>query len=118
MSYEPVKAFLNKKIVPTQVAWEVIVPLDQVSSPPLSDPEATTIIARLKEAFGHNKAAMIEFHSKILKMSSKLRGGTRVVVSIPWLREHFAAEIETDFSGGGGRGLNPMSTRPSPRGGR
>ncbi len=117
MSYDAEKAFLNRKIVPTAIAWEVIVPLEQITSPPLSDPEATNIINSLKEAFRSNKDAMIEFHSKIMKMSSKLRGGMRVVVSVPWLREHFAGEIETDFSGGG-RSLNPLATRPSPRGGR
>lgn len=117
MSYDAEKAFLSRKIVPATVAWEVIAPLEQISSPPLPDADASNIVSSLKEAFRNNKSAMIEFHTKVLKMNSKLRGGMRVVISVPWLRQNFASEIEADVSGGG-RGLNPLSTRPSPRGGR
>jgi hypothetical protein len=114
-TYENEKAFLNRKLVTKTINWEVIAAVSQLCSPPLAEAEAKEIVATFKDAL-HRKAAIV-FHKMIFTVNSKLRGGIRVIVSIPLLREFFADEIDYP-SGGGGKGLTPMATQPRPPGGR
>lgn len=107
-------AFLNRKLLTTKVKWEILPALSQIVSPPLPDDQAKNIVAKLKDAFG--KKVILDFNKIVFSTPSKLRGGTRVIVIVPLLREHFAGEID-GWSGGGGRGYNPFSTRPTRSGG-
>lgn len=115
MAYESEKAFLNRKLPTNNVNWEVLPALSQLISPPLAEPDAKNVVSQLKDAL--SKKCAIVFHQMVFSASSKLRGGTRVVVSVPLLREYFAGEID-GWTGGGGRGLNPLQTNPKPGRGR
>lgn len=113
--YASEKAFLGRKLPTFNIEWELLPALTQLITPPLAESDARTIINQLRDALG--AAAGAKFDKMTFSVNSKLRGGLRVVVSIPLLREFFAGEIDTDVSGGG-RGLNPMQTTPRPPGGR
>jgi len=106
-------AFLNRKLLTTKIKWEILPAVSQIVSPPLTDSETKSIISRLKDALGRKASA--QFHKMVFSATSKLRGGTRVIILVPLLREIFANEIDP-YGGGGGRGYNPLSTRPT-RGG-
>lgn len=109
------KSFLNRKLPTQKVEWGILPALSQIASPPMAEPDARGIIKQLKDALGQKSGT--EFHQMVFTAISKLRGGLRIIISVPLLRKYFSSEIEGDISGGG-RGLNPLSTRPSPRGGR
>ncbi len=106
-------AFINRKIPNSKVQWETLPAKSELISPSLSEAEAKNIVATLKEAIG--KRALVVFNKMIFTVSSKLRGGTRVVISINLLREFFGNEIDSD-SGGGGKGYNPFTNQPKPPG--
>lgn len=116
-AYEREIKFLERKLPTANIKWQALSAMEQVVSPPLSDGEANDIVARLKDAFGDRpKQAQMPFIKIITTAASKLRGGTRVIISVPRLRDVFAADIDGHSGGGGGRGYNPMSVRPGPRG--
>lgn len=108
-------AFLNRKLPTAKIKWEVLASLSQIVSPPLAESEAKNTVASYKEILG--KKANIRFHKMMFTATSKLRGGMRIVVSVNLLREIFADEIDGDSLGGGGRGYNPLQTRPGRGGG-
>lgn len=114
-TYEAEKKFLNKKLVPQEVNWDVLPAVSQLVSPNFSEVDAKGIVSRLKDAL-YAKCARV-FTQLTFTRPSKLSGGSRVVVDIKLLREYFGNEIETSW-GGGGRGLNPNQTTPKPPGGR
>lgn len=114
-TFENEKAFLNRKLVTKTVNWEVLAAMSQLCSPALSEAEAKDIVSTLKDALG--KSAALVFQKMIFSVNSKLKGGYRVIASVPLLREYFGDEIEA-YSGGGGKGMTPMSTQPRPPGGR
>lgn len=107
--FEKEKIFLNKKLLTSPIEWKELPSLAQVISPSLNNAEIKNIISSLRDSF--NKKAAIVFRKMVYSVDSKLNGGTRVVVVIPLLREFFADEIDS-ASGGGGRGLTPLQTRP------
>lgn len=106
-------AFINRKLSNNKVKWEALAAKSEIISPSLSEMEAKNIISALKDALG--KKSLAVFHKMIFTVSSKLRGGTRVVISINLLREIFANEIDGDI-GGGGKGYNPLTNQPKPPG--
>lgn len=106
-------AFINRKLPNNKVKWETLAAKSEIISPPLSDAEAKSVVTSLKDALG--KKALALFHKMVFTVSSKLRGGTRVVISITILREVFASEIDGD-TGGGGKSYNPLSNQPRPPG--
>lgn len=108
-------AFVNRKLFNNKVKWEALPAKSEIISPPLSESEAKNVVSSLKDAF--SKKALVVFNKMVFTVSSKLRGGTRVVVSINLLREFFGGEIDGDF-GGGGKSYNPYSNQPKPPGGR
>jgi hypothetical protein len=91
-----------------------LVAKSELISPILTEQEAKNIVAALKDALG--KKAVVLFHKIVFTMSSKLRGGMRVVISINLLREVFGGEIDGDTGGGGGKGYNPLTNKPKPPG--
>jgi|GEM_PF-1779921 len=106
-------AFINRKLPNNKVKWETLMAKSEIISPPLSDTEAKSIVTALKDALG--KKALTTFHKMVFTVSSKLRGGTRVVISVTLLREVFANEIDGD-TGGGGKSYNPLTNQPRPPG--
>lgn len=108
-------AFINRKLSNNKVKWETLAAKSEIISPPLSEAEAKSVIATLKDAL--SRKALVVFHKMVFTVNSKLRSGTRVVISITLLREFFASEIDNDF-GGGGKGYNPKTNQPKPPGGR
>lgn len=115
--YTAEKNFINRKLLTLKQEWDVLPARSELISAPLAEPEAKNIVNTLKDALGKKKGVLVVFHKMVSTVTSKLRGGTRVIISIPLLREYFAGEIEVDW-GGGGRGLNPLQTTPRPPGGR
>jgi hypothetical protein len=115
MLYANELAFINRKLVNATIKWDTVEAMEQVISQTISEIEAKNLINQLREAL-LKKAGML-FPKMVFSVHSKLHGGSRIVISIPMLREVFAGEIDFDSSGGG-RGLNPLKTRPTVRGGR
>lgn len=106
-------AFINRRLPTNKVKWEILPAKSEIISPLLSDTEASNIVNALKDAL--SKRALAVFHKIVSTVSSKLRGGTRVVISVTLLREYFAGEIDGD-TGGGGKGYNPLTNQPRPPG--
>lgn len=106
-------AFLNRKLFGTKVNWETRPALGQILTPVLPEAEAKNIVSKLRDALG--KKAVLEFQKMVTSMASKLQGGSRVIITVSILREVFSDEID-GWGGGGGRGYNPLSTKPGPRG--
>ncbi len=113
INYASEIAFINRKLPNNKVKWETLIAKSEIISPPLSEVEAKTIVSALKDAL--SKKSLVVFHKMIFTVSSKLRGGTRVVISISILRDIFASEIDGD-AGGGGKGYNPRTNQPKPPG--
>jgi len=103
-------AFLNRKLPSANVKWEILAALSQIVSPPLAEGEAQNIVANYKKMLGNKMG--IRFNKTIFTVASKLRGGMRIAISVSLLREFFGDEIDGDAGGGGGRGYNPLQTRP------
>ena len=61
------------------------------------------------------KTNNVPFVQIMFVVPSKLSGGIRIAISVPKLRQAFSDEIDV-ASGGGGRGYNPLTTRPGMRG--
>lgn len=105
--------FLNRKLPTANIKWQSLSALSQLASPPLSDAEANNLIAQYKSIMADAaKQNQVLFNKMVFTVASKLRGGIRVAVSIPLLRQVFGHEID-GVSGGGGRGYNPLTTRPT-----
>lgn len=105
--------FLDRKLLASNVKWESREAVSQLMSPPMPPNEASNIISKLRDALA--KKSGLDFPKMVQPVASKLSGGTRVVIAVNLLRQHFADEIDA-ASGGGGRGLNPMQSRPRPPG--
>lgn len=114
-TYKAEIAFLNRTLPTANIKWETLPVLTQLVSPPFSEPEANGFVEKYKDLLG--KRVGMRFGKMMFTTTSKLRGGTRIAVSVTLLREVFSREIDGE-GGGGGRGLNPLSTRPMRGGGR
>lgn len=102
-------AFLNRAVPTAKIKWETLPVMSQIVSPPLPEAEATSLVGKFKDTLGKRAGAL--FTKMFFTTTSKLRGGTRIAISVQQLREVFAREIDGD-SGGGGRSYNPFQNRP------
>ena len=107
-------AFLNRRLLTTKINWQVLPAMSQIATPAMSEDKAKLLVSKLKDAL--LRKAKEKFHTMVFLASSKLQGGTRVIIAVPLLREFFSDEID-GWGGGGGRGYNPLSTRPTKPGG-
>lgn len=106
-------AFLNRRLFGTKIQWKPLPALTQIVSNPLPETDAKNLIGKLRDTIG--KKALADFTKMVTSVYNKARGGTLVIISVKILREHYSQEID-GWSGGGGHGYNPLSTRPSPKG--
>jgi len=121
--------FIKRRIPTTKVDWKALPAVSQIASPSMSSAETQKIVAALKDALeklmqnkmkllaeqGVGRTANEIFGKMVSSVTSKLSGGSRVIIFVNVLRDVFGGEIDGDF-GGGGKSYNPFSNKPKPPG--
>jgi hypothetical protein len=114
-TYQSEIAFLNRKLPTEKIKWEVIAAMGQIVTPIIPESDANAIFKNYKNVFGLK--AGFSFNKMFMVMPNKLKPGfARLVVVVEVLRDIFGGEIDSG-GGGGGRGYNPLSTRPGQKSG-
>jgi hypothetical protein len=109
-------AYLKRRLPTANITWQSRSAMAQIISAPLNDKEAHSLVEQYKQVMFHKaKSHNIPFGQIMFVVPSKLNGGIRIAIAVPKLRQAFSDEIDV-ASGGGGRGYNPLTTRPGMRG--